>query len=114
MKDHKLCYISGNWAFFTNADDQWGDDWNDAPASCNAGEPYEDKPGQVIRVGFTGSSWSSAADVHSVEAINNSKWIPWVEFFHTSEKIMAGCTLSEFKDAVRRNGGKIFVEEVNA
>ena len=20
----------------------WGDDWNDAPADCNAGEPYDD------------------------------------------------------------------------
>jgi len=28
----------------------WGDDWNDAPASCNAGDPYDDTfpPGAVM------------------------------------------------------------------
>ena len=44
MTEHKLCYINGQWAFFTNAEKQWGDDWNDVPASCNAGDPYSDAP----------------------------------------------------------------------
>jgi hypothetical protein len=40
--DAVLCYIDGSWAYFTtqNLKDQWGDDWDDAPFDCNAGEPY--------------------------------------------------------------------------
>lgn len=39
----RLCYIDGPWAFFTTQplDQQWGDDWNDAPYEHNAGDPYE-------------------------------------------------------------------------
>lgn len=39
----KLCFIKDNEAFFTTlpVTEQWGDDFNDAPYSCNAGEPYE-------------------------------------------------------------------------
>lgn len=45
-----LCYVKEWWstdarprvAYFTTAklDKQWGDDWNDAPYDCNAGDPY--------------------------------------------------------------------------
>lgn len=37
-----LCYISKPWAYFTTQklEDQWGDDWDDAPYEHNAGEPY--------------------------------------------------------------------------
>lgn len=42
-KDFKLCYIEGNFAYFTTQklNEQWGDDWNDRPYEHNAGEPYE-------------------------------------------------------------------------
>lgn len=42
MTTYKLCYIEGNWAWFTtkDLDTQWGDDWNDAPYEHNAGDPY--------------------------------------------------------------------------
>lgn len=41
-------------AFFTKLDmlEQWGDDWNDAPYDCNAGEPYEETEGDIIEVPF--------------------------------------------------------------
>ena len=40
-------YIKGEqelYAYFTPLplDEQWGDDWNDAPYDCNAGDPYDD------------------------------------------------------------------------
>lgn len=40
-------YVPGEsqfYAYFTpvDLDKQWGDDWNDAPYDCNAGEPYDD------------------------------------------------------------------------
>lgn len=39
----KLCYLSGGVAYFTTQDvqDQWGDDFDDAPYEHNAGTPYE-------------------------------------------------------------------------
>ena len=38
-----LCYVRGAWAYFTTQplEDQWGDDWDDAPYEHNAGSPYE-------------------------------------------------------------------------
>lgn len=41
-KDYRLCYINGNVMYFSpDIEHEWGDDWDDAPADCNAGEPYE-------------------------------------------------------------------------
>lgn len=43
MKDAHLCYVDGNFAYFTTRHlyDQCGDDWNDVPYEHNAGAPYE-------------------------------------------------------------------------
>lgn len=40
--NYVLCYVDGPWAYFTTQplEDQWGDDWDDAPYEHNAGEPY--------------------------------------------------------------------------
>jgi hypothetical protein len=42
MAEPVLCYVDGAWAWFTTKplDDQWGDDWDDAPYEHNAGLPY--------------------------------------------------------------------------
>lgn len=41
-KEFRLCYVDNNIMYFTdNFENQWGDDWNDAPYDCNAGTPYE-------------------------------------------------------------------------
>lgn len=42
MSEFKLCYVKQPWLYFTTQDleDQWGDDWNDAPYQHNAGKPY--------------------------------------------------------------------------
>jgi len=103
-----LCYVSGVWAFFTTQalEDQWGDDWNDAPYEHNAGHPYEaaesfhyfhresgelrqgshwtdGKPNWVIsRVAFDGPLESPCDDYPrrslSVEDINRRKQVPWL------------------------------------
>lgn len=40
-KEFYLCYVEGNKAYFTSDwENQWGDDWDDAPYEYNAGEPY--------------------------------------------------------------------------
>lgn len=41
---YRLCYVDGGVLYFTDdIKTQWGDDWNDAPADCNAGAPYSDE-----------------------------------------------------------------------
>jgi hypothetical protein len=42
MVEPILCYVSENFAWFTtrSLEEQWGDDWDDAPYEHNAGEPY--------------------------------------------------------------------------
>ena len=65
---YKLCYIDGAWAYFTKKpitgkDKQWGDDWNDAPYDCNASPPYEDSPGDIVRLAFR-SELQTPADYH--------------------------------------------------
>ena len=44
LDEAKLCYISGNCAYFTTApkDKQWGDGWGKIPFEHNSGEPYKD------------------------------------------------------------------------
>jgi len=52
-----LCYVSGCWAYFTTQplEEQWGDDWNDAPYEHNAEPPikpcWHNKPEHVQRRG---------------------------------------------------------------
>lgn len=42
MKEPILCYVDGDFAYFTtqSLDKQWGDDWDDAPYEHNAETPY--------------------------------------------------------------------------
>lgn len=60
-------YIKGEqelYAFFTplELDEQWGDDWNDAPYDCNAGYPYDTddntKEITIIQVPFVVKSYN--------------------------------------------------------
>ena len=42
-EEYYLCYVKDGKCWFTdNWKEQWGDDWNDEPYECNAGEPYDD------------------------------------------------------------------------
>lgn len=125
----KLCYVKNNWAYFTTraVEDQWGDDWNDAPYEYNAGEPYcflprdkhmEVAPWEIVKVAWSGA-FDAPCDHHlnspfSVEQINN-KIVPWlyiqswmrpVKGVPTS--IFAGANLQEFRDFVHGNGGVVY------
>ena len=112
-KEFRLCYVRDNIMYFTdNFENQVGDDWNDTPYDCNAGEPYEwnDKEdaewnkhhGHLRYIGFY--SWYTSVMVtgclgapynvpYSVDAINN-RAIPWL---YTDEAggLMAGATMDE-------------------
>jgi hypothetical protein len=114
-----LCYIEGDEAWFTTQElsKQWGDDWDDAPYSCNAGAPCSPRPGEdheVFRVKFVDFSRSlqTPADRHgpnsglSVEMINRGE-VPWLWSDCGKIKIFAGATLCQFAEGVRSAGGMV-------
>jgi hypothetical protein len=125
----KLCYIKGNWAYFTTraVEDQWGDYWNDTPYEHNAGEPYRfcehDKkdgviPWEIVKVAWEGD-FDTPCDNHwnspwSVELINRGE-IYWLRISDCRTPIQgvamgvfAGASLQEFRDFVHDNGGVVY------
>lgn len=130
MKEYKLCYVEGNKAWFSdNFENQWGDDWNDRPYECNAGEPYEywleeipheppvyEKQYKQHEIKhkilyFETEDWIDKRPCDmgrfSVEDINKQA-VAWV---HTSEfNILAGTTIEKFIETIESNGGKIYLQ----
>ncbi len=116
--DFKLCYVSGEWAWFTTqpVTEQWGDDWNDAPYECNAGLPYEYKQGdskppyELMKVAFY-SGLEAPGDFGnsrwSVEQINRGS-IAWLRTWDSKVNIFAGTTLPDFIGMVIASGGEIY------
>lgn len=124
----KLCYVKGDWAWFTTAslNEQWGDDWNDAPYEHNAGTPYEyavrhaergEKPWLVYRVAWL-ADLETPADKYrfgnspwSVEEINDGD-VPWLSspsYEKHQVTIMAGTMLADFINIVREIGGEVYL-----
>lgn len=107
--EYKLCYVDNidDWntfeVFFTDKfDDQWGDDWDDRPADCNAGGPYEDENHYItsIIVKFTGAGDTIfGGKTYSAEDMNTGKAC-WLMF----ENVIfnGGTTLSEMLDRIRK------------
>jgi hypothetical protein len=125
MIEPVLCYISEDWeAWFTTQalEDQWGDDWNDAPYECNAGLPYAWRDGdtepewKLTRIRVEPAEYMRIpvgmcnGEYHTVEDMNK-KLFPWVN--GRGFVIWAGTQLSEFKRIIKENGGTIFIEEVD-
>lgn len=129
-KEYRLCYVDGQKAWFTDSfEKQWGDDWNDKPYECNAGEPYnswseliEDNEDMFKRkykhhqiklktLYFETNDWTEQKPCDmgrfSVEDINKGT-IAWV---HTDNfNILAGTEIEEFIKIIKENGGKIYME----
>lgn len=129
-KEYRLCYVDGQKAWFTDSfEKQWGDDWNDKPYECNAGEPYnswseliEDNEDIFKRkykhhqiklktLYFETDDWTEQKPCDmgrfSVEDINKGT-IAWV---HTDKfNILAGTEIEEFIKIIKENGGKIYME----
>jgi len=117
----KLCYATETWAFFTTQElaKQDGDDWNDAPYSCNAGYPYEvvtyDKgPGEIYRIAWDGP-FELPPEKYSVDDINagNVAWLGLPAWNRTLTNgvrpIMAGTTMRDFIDIVIAANGTIYL-----
>lgn len=120
-----LCYVKDRWAYFTATplSEVWGDDWNDAPHECNAGLPNAD----CVVVAYDGDlevcgtqfGWPPASTEHphgySVEEINDGE-IPWLAqlsyatagIIDVVVRVMAGTTLAEFREIVRRVDGNVY------
>ena len=123
--DAVLCYVKESWAYFTTQplEDQWGDDWNDAPYESNAGSPYADG-----RPANAGADWEPRWEIitiafdgpfeipyhYSVEDINH-RAAPWLrESWWSADgaprvRIMAGTTLRDFIKAVQSIDGVVYV-----
>lgn len=129
-KKFELCYIDGNKAYFTsNWDKQWGDDWNDSPYDCNAGDPYKydySVPEQGVENGrgiypeielkelyFEFPYWvklpCDGGGYFSVEEINRGDiaWLRGDDF-----NIPARATYEDFIKIVKEHNGKVFLLEV--
>lgn len=123
MKAFKLCYLEGEsqgFMYFTdNFENQWGDDWDDAPYSCNAGEPYEydesnDEEGNkynghIRKFGWMRENWEVetqySADL-SVENVNKLGY-PWMFNDETKTGIKGGDSIPKVVKWCRANGVKI-------
>ena len=71
--------VSEMWAFFTPVfEDQWGDDWNDAPYEHNAGWPYDDT-GDDNNLDENGRpTWVEHEILQVPFAISDHRW--WVKY----------------------------------
>lgn len=120
----KLCYVERPWAYFTTQElnEQWGDDWDDAPYEHNAGEPYEycnydegKKPWKIVKVVFDAELYApcqllqgdNCNSPYSVEQINNGA-TDWLRSDKVS--IPAGTTYEKFCGIIKECGGKIYEE----
>ena len=118
----RLCYIVGDWAYFTTQalTEQWGDDWNDAPYEHNAGRPYEwrddGEPWEILKVAFEGRFYRPCdGTINSAWAVRdiNAGAVPWLEAWGDDgpgSTLMAGATYDEFVEFVERHGGTVYVE----
>ena len=108
--NYKLCYVESSQypgelitLYFTELDDvtkQWGDDWNDRPANCNAGEPYTDERDiYSIYIEIRGyGNTTFGGKVYSVEDMNTKKAV-WL--IHENTFFEGGDTLSDILNKIK-------------
>src|SRR5690606_28896146 len=103
-------------------DQQWGDDWDDAPYEHNAGDPYDWVDSlktpryEIIRIYFNApmltpadKAWGGNSN-YSVEQINAGQ-VAWLAPEHAPKEakpIYAGVSIAEFKRLIWLSGGDIY------
>ncbi len=125
---YKLCYVEWAWAYFTtrSLEQQWGDDWNDAPYEHNAGTPYTwaeymgEPKYDVQKVAWDGN-FETPSEGHSnspfsVEQINAGAiaWLRTSRWEECAVNIFAGTTFPDFVKLIHKAGGHVFVACPNA
>lgn len=115
-EEFKLCYVSNNIAYFSNDPEQWGDDWDDKPYECNAGIPYPREEYDIIPISyFTNNCYIEPCYYFtctplSVEEINKG-FAPWLVPQESEyNPILAGATISKFKELVNSCNGTILTK----
>lgn len=135
FKNFKLCFVYGNVAVFTTQalNEQWGDDWGDAPYEHNAGHPYSPPVStenynpdgspkwQLLELWFTGEYMSPSSAFQnspwSVKEINDGA-VPWLTFMKFDydacdyvpvNSINAGATVEEFIDFIQGNNDQVMI-----
>ena len=120
-KDFRLCYVRHHTLYFTdNFENQWGDDWDDAPYEHNAGEPYEydDDPmadntdrGHIRYLAYMDWNYwiqEPKSGYHnsrySVEDINNGA-VPWL-YCDEAGELYAGATMEQAIEWLKKAGCK--------
>lgn len=108
MENYKLCYMAFvddnntyKLYFTDNYEDQWGDDWNDRPADCNAESPYEDETHHIVSM-YVEFDWMVTdiifgGKTYAVEDMNKSG-VPWLIFKnkdYTDYKLLGGMSFTE-------------------
>ena len=132
--EHRLCFVDETWAYFANVPptEVWGDDWDDAPHDCNAGEPYVKDGQRLVKVAFEGpyevvggsfgpKQWDDLwGRWLSVEQINrgDAPWLADPGYGETFPKpkatIPAGITLTDFRRRMREAGGQVYEATISA
>lgn len=108
-------------AFFTQEDEQTGDDWDNIPYECNSGEPYDE--GGLLKIAFAYPPFPSKLyEIYQPKdyPFTNTPWscndinlgaIPWL-FMKTAKNtgtsVMAGIGPEEFKEKVKDLWLKVF------
>lgn len=120
-KEPILCYVDGDSAYFTtqNLEDQWGDDWNDAPYEHNAGTPYGLHSQEKWKIHVLKFDWDAEqpSDGHSnspysVEQINSGV-VPWLRpsrWVKGGQNVYAGISMNDFCKIIVGSGGKVYRE----
>lgn len=105
--NYRLCYIDNvdDWntfkLYFTSKfEGQWGDDWNDRPANCNAGEPYTDERDiYSIYIEIRGyGNTTFGGKVYSVEDMNTKRAV-WL--IHENTFFEGGDTLLDILNKIK-------------
>ena len=98
-KEVRLCYIDMPWVYFTSQtlENQWGDDWNDAPYEHNAGTPYESDEWEIVKIAIecqlevpADRYLNSPFSVQDINALN----VPWLQ--GQGLTVIAGTLLEDF------------------
>ena len=113
-KNPVLTYFDDGIAYFSpSIEDEWGDDWNDAPYEHNAGEPYHQVCTLLIRGDYKTPRCGHYNSPWSVQQINQQK-IPWVTAMDMDAVmgvILPGTGLREFIDQAKNAGLQVFYSD---
>jgi hypothetical protein len=120
---HLLCFVTDDFAWFADRDPRevYGDDWDDAPHDCNAGEPYPNRGWQLVKVAFDGEHEvvtrlnNSPGEPYLSAKQLNARCSPWlvVNPYGTrrdQHPIWAGCTIRKFAALIALGNGHIYTQ----